>query len=74
MRLLVSQPAVIRALPLAPLARFRVASSGGRPGSWRRTSAPSSFLALRAVARHYARQMQREVDDETLRRNWQRAA
>jgi hypothetical protein len=74
LKLLVSQPALIRALPLAPLARFRVASSGGGPRSWRRTSAPSSLLALRAVARQYARQMQRDVEDEALRRNWERAA
>ena len=74
LKLLVSQPALVRALPLAPLARFRVASSGGRSGSWQRTSAPSSLLALRTVARSYARQMQRQVEYEALRRNWERAA
>jgi hypothetical protein len=41
---------------------------------WQRTSAPSSLLALRAVARSYARQMQRQVEDEALRRNWEHAA
>lgn len=74
LKLLVSQPALNRALPLAPLARFRVAFSTGRPGSWERTSAPTSLLALRAVARSYARQMQRQVEDEALRRNWEHAA
>ena len=73
LKLLVSQPALIRALPLAPRARFRVASSGGRPGSWQGTSAPCSLLALRAAARRYACQMQRQVEDEVLRRNWERA-
>lgn len=74
LKLPVTQPALIRALPVAPPARFRVASSGARPGSWQRTGAPSSLLALRAVARQYARQMQREVEDEGLRRSWERAA
>jgi hypothetical protein len=72
--LLASQPTLNRALPLAPMARFRVASSGGRPGSWLPTSAPSSLLALRAVAHRYSRQMQRQVEDEALRRNWEHAA
>ncbi|MDQ6879870.1 MAG: relaxase MobL [Candidatus Dormibacteraeota bacterium] len=74
LKLLVSPPALIRALPLAPLARLRVASAGGRPVGWQRSSAPSSLLALRAVARQYARQMQREAEEEALRRNWERAA
>ena len=74
LKLLVSQPALTRALPLAPLARYRVASSGARPGSWQRTSAAGSLLVLRAVARRYARQMHHEVEDEALRRDWERAA
>ena len=74
LKLLVSQPALIRALPLASLARFRVAASGGRRESWMRTSGPSSLLVLQAVARRYSRQMQREVEDEARRLSWERAA
>jgi hypothetical protein len=74
LKLLVSQPALIRALPLAPLARFRVAASGGRRAPWMRTSGPSSLLVLQMVARHYSRQMQREVEDEARRLSWERAA
>jgi hypothetical protein len=74
LKLLVAQPALIRTLPLTPLARFRVASSGGRSESWRRNTAQSSLLALRAVARRYARQMQREVEERARRSGWERAA
>jgi hypothetical protein len=70
----VSQPALIRALPLAPLARFRVASSGDRRESQMRTTGAGSLLVLRAVARRYSRQMQREVEDEARRLSWERAA
>jgi hypothetical protein len=73
LKLLVSQPALIRALPLTPPARFRMASSGLRE-SWMRTSGPSSLLVLQAVARRYSRQMQREVESEAPRFSWERAA
>jgi hypothetical protein len=74
LKLLVSQPALIRAVPLAPLARFRAARSGGGRQPWMRTSRPSSLLVLQAVARRYSRQMQREVEDEAQRLSWERAA
>jgi hypothetical protein len=70
---LVAQPAVIRTLPLA-LARFRVASSGARAGSRGVAPMPSSLLALRAVARRYSRQMQREVEEEARLFSRERAA
>ena len=71
LKLLVSPPALIRALPLA---RFRVASRGGRREPWMRTSGPSSLLVLQTVARRYSRQMQRELEDEAKRLSWERAA
>ena len=74
LKLLVAQPALIRALPPAPLTRFRVASSAGRRASWMRTSGPRSLLVLQAVARRYSRQMQREVESEARRLHWERAA
>jgi hypothetical protein len=74
LKLLASQPALIRALPLAPLARFRVGSSGGLRQPWMRTSGPTSLMVLQTVARRYSRQMQREVEDEARRLSWGRAA
>lgn len=74
LKLLVSQPTLIRALPLAPLARFRVASSRSRREPWMRTSGSSSLLVLQTVARRYSRQMQRELEDEAKRLSWERAA
>ena len=74
LKLLVSQPALIRALPLAPLARFRVASSGRRREPWTRTTGSSSLLVLQTVARRYSRQMQRELEDEAKRLGCERAA
>jgi len=70
----VSQPALSRALPPAPLARFRVASSGGLRQPWMRTSRPSSLMVLQTVARRYSRQMQREVEGDERRLNWERTA
>ena len=74
LKLLVAQPARIRALPLAPLARFRVASSGERRELRRQTTHQSSLLTLRAVARRYSRHMRREVEEEARRYGWERAA
>jgi hypothetical protein len=74
LKLLVSTPALIRALPLTPLARFRVASGGSRRESWMRRSRPSSLLVLQAVARRYSRQMQCELESDARRLNWERAA
>ena len=74
LKLSVAQPALIRTLPLAPLARFRVASSGTSGQGGPPLAAPSSLLALRAVARRYSRQMQREVEEEARRYGRERAA
>ena len=74
LKLLRSQPALIRPLPLAPLARFRTAPSSGRRESWMRTSGPSSLVVLQAVARRYSRRMQREIEEEARRLIWERAA
>jgi hypothetical protein len=74
LKLLVTQPALTRTLPLAPLARFRVASSGTSARFGGPSAAPSSLLTLRAVARRYSRQMQREVEEEARRYGRERAA
>ena len=74
LKLLVARPALIRTLPLTPLARERVASSGAQPESRRPSRHPSSLLVLRAVARRYQRQMQREAEEEARRMHWERAA
>ena len=73
-KLLASQPSRIQAVPLVPLARYRVGSSGGTHQPWMRTSVPSSLRVLQAVARRYSRQMQREVEEEARRFSWDRAA
>jgi len=65
--------ALIRVLPLAPLARSRVASSGIH----RRDRVPiggGSILLLRTAARRYQHRMQRETAEEARRLGWERAA
>jgi hypothetical protein len=74
LKLPVVQPALIRTLPLASLARFRAASCGTSPRSMRMAPVPSSLLALSAVARRYSRQMQREVEEEARLHGRERAA
>jgi hypothetical protein len=71
---LMARPVLIRPMPPAPLKRFGVASSGVVAQSGRIAPAPSSLLALRAVARRYSRQMQREVEEEARLFSRERAA
>jgi hypothetical protein len=69
----VVRPALIRALPLAPLASYRVALNGARRHY--RPSAPAgSMLALRTAARRYQRRMQHELEAEARRLGWEHAA
>jgi len=70
----VARPALIRALPSAPLELERSAPSRSPSESWRYARNPSSLLLLRGVARHYQRQMQREAEEEAQRLRWERAA
>jgi hypothetical protein len=72
LKLLVARPALIRALPLTPLARFGVTSSSGGTGHRRPEHGGGSILALRAVARAYQRRMERELEIEGRRwgREW----
>jgi hypothetical protein len=63
------RPALIRALPPTPLARYRVASSSSRTAY-----AGGSVLALRAVARRYQRRMERELELEAQRMGRERVA
>jgi len=71
---LVARPAAVQTLQLQPLARVRMASSGAPAATDRRWHRASSLLRLRAVARRYSRQMQRELQREARLRDWERAA
>src|SRR5579859_97439 len=73
LQLKVAGPERIRILPLAPLARFRVASSGVHRRDWA-PAGGGSILALRSAARRYQQRMQREAKEEARRRGWERAA
>ncbi len=70
----VARPVLLQALPMRPLARITPASGGTQAAAYQCTQHPSSLLALRAVARRYSRQMQREVEREARLRGWERAA
>jgi hypothetical protein len=65
---------LVQALRARPPARIRVASGGTQATAYQRTPHASSLLALRAVARRYSRQMQRELEREARLRGWERAA
>jgi len=67
-------PARVQLLPLRPLARPRVASRRPPAPAYQGSPHSASILALRAVARRYSRQMQREVEREARLRGWERAA
>ena len=67
LKLLVERPALIRTLPLTPLAQSSVATGGNRPEPRRPAQAGGSILALRAVARRYQRRMERELAMEARR-------
>ena len=67
-------PALNRIPPWAALARLRVASSGPRAKRWHPSGASSSLLALRAVARRYQRQMEREAEEQARQLGWERVA
>jgi hypothetical protein len=73
LKLPVARPALIRILPLTPLARSRVSSSGARDTTW---LAPGggSLTALRSAARRYQHRMLREAEEEARRLRWERAA
>jgi hypothetical protein len=70
----VARPRLVQALRPRPPARIRVASGGTQATAHQRTQHASSLLALRAVARRYSRQMQRELEREARLRGWERAA
>ena len=69
-----SPPVLVVPLPSRPLARIRAVHSGTQAAAYRHSGYPSSILALRAVARRYSRQMQREVEAEARLLGWDRAA
>jgi hypothetical protein len=70
LQLPVARPALIRALPLAPLARYRSAKKHDRLAP----KAGSAIFALRAVARRYQRRMEHELEVEARRLGRERAA
>src|SRR5258708_1839118 len=63
------RPALIRTLPPTPLARFRMASRSASTAH-----ASGSVLALRAVARRYQRQMERELEQSYRQSRWELVA
>lgn len=67
LKLLVERPALIRTLPLTPVAQSSAATAGERPEPRRPAQAGGSILALRAVARRYQRRMERELAMEARR-------
>jgi hypothetical protein len=70
----VARPVLVQALRVLPPARIPLASVGTQATAYQRTPRASSLLALRAVARRYSRQMQRELEREARLRGWERAA
>jgi hypothetical protein len=70
----VARPVLPRALRVLPPARIRPATTGTHAPGYQRAQHASSILALRAVARRYSRQMQRELEREARLRGWERAA
>jgi hypothetical protein len=73
LQLRVARPALIRALPLTPLARYRLGSRGKQHD---RPPVPfgDAILALRAVARRYQRRMEHELEIEARRLGREHAA
>lgn len=70
LKLPIARPALIRALPLAPLARYRSTKKHDRVAP----AAGSAIFALRAVARRYQRRMEHELEVEAGRLGRERAA
>jgi hypothetical protein len=70
----VARPVLVWALRLPPPVRIRIPTAGTHATGYQRTQHASSLLALRAVARRYSRQMQREIEREARLRGWERAA
>jgi hypothetical protein len=67
-------PVLVQELRVLPAVRIRVPSRGAQGTACQRTPHASSLLALRAVARRYSRQMQRELEREACLRGWERTA
>jgi hypothetical protein len=70
----VARPVIVQAPQARPPARNRVAFGDSQVTGYQRTRHASSLVALRAVARRYSRQMQREIEREARLRGWERAA
>jgi len=67
-------PARVQLLPLRPLGRVFVGARRPQAPAYQGSPHSASILALRAVARRYSRQMQREVEREARLREWELAA
>ena len=74
LKLPVAVPALIRALPLAPLAGHRLAPLDAKQRHRSPDSTGGAVLALRQAARRYQRRMERELEIEARRLGWERAA
>jgi len=73
-RMAAPRAALVLPLPLRPFARFRPGSGRTHAARNRGSRHAGSILALRAVARRYSKQMQREVEREARLRGRERAA
>ena len=69
-----ASPVFIRIPPLAPSGRVRVAPTNQPGERWRPSTGSSSLLVLRAAARRYQRQMQRDAEEQARQLRWERAA
>jgi hypothetical protein len=67
LQLRVARPALIRALPLTPLARYRLGSRRAKKHDRPPVPTGAAILALRAVARRYRRRMEHELEIEAGR-------
>jgi hypothetical protein len=69
-----ARPVLAQSQRVTPPAPIPVASGGTQATAYERTQQASSLLALRAAARRYSRQMQRDLEREAHLRGWERAA
>jgi hypothetical protein len=74
LQLRVARPALIRALPLASLARYRLGSRRAEKHDRPPVPGGDAILALRAVARRYRRRMEHELEIEARRLGREHAA
>jgi hypothetical protein len=70
----VARPVLVQSPRALPRPRIGVKPGDTHATAYQRTQYASSLLALRAAARRYSRQMQRDLEREAHARGWERAA